>query len=115
MGLGALGVVFGKNAGTFLAFAYLYLTLFKKLELEFDRKSYTSGILIGILILALTLFTSIIEAQLQYLVPVFALVVYLLLMKLFKPIDSDDIKIFREALSSKFGRIIDLIEDLLVR
>jgi len=115
LGLGALGVILGKNVGAFLAFIYLYLTLFRKLKLEFDKRSYASGALIGMTMLSLTLPVPIIEAQLWYLAPMFALVIYLALMKLFKPIDSTDIKMFREALSGRFSRVVDLIEDYLVK
>jgi len=116
VGLEALGVILGRNVGAFLAFMYLYLALFSKLKLDFDKKSHLLGALIGIVISTLLVLpTFMMKIQFWYLILPFALTIYPALLKIFKPIDYTDIKLLREALGTRFNRIVDIIEDLVAR
>lgn len=113
IGLGALGVIVGKNFGFSIAFLYLYLTLYRKYELVFDVKHYGVGLLTGTIVLGIAILFSTLKTELWYVSPLAMMVTYIALLQIMKPLDKTDINIFREALGSRFNRLLDVIEEML--
>jgi len=114
-GLGALGVIIGKNLGALASFLYLYLVLFRSLRLGLNLKYWIMGVFTGILILILTM-PLILQGSnngLWYITPIIALIIYTLLLRILKPIDNTDIKILREALGTRLQKIANIIENVL--
>lgn len=111
IGLEALGVIIGKDIGALLSFLYLYFILFRKLKLLLDLKSISLIIPIE-MVPAFTLLATAMSNMYLYINTLVLIFTHLTLLKAFKLVDRTDIKVLKEALGSRYGKIMDVLEKI---
>lgn len=114
LGLGALGVILGRDLSIILGFTYMYYALYKAHDLRFDAKSYLSSLVTGSIILALTIF-AIYEAHILWVITAIpAILIYILMIRILKVFSAKDISLIKEILGGRFSSIVDLVEKILI-
>ena len=114
LGLGALGVIIGKDLAMTASFTYLYLTLFNKLKLLPDKKSLVTSVLIGSFLMSIVISATLLSYV--WTLPaalIIIIIIYVGSIRTFKLVDKGDVKVLKEALGTKASKIVSIVENVL--